>query len=482
MRHVTTKMILTCVALIVSASGAWALPKCPDDVDVVWSNCFGSRTDEDGIKYIGEWKNNYRHGKGTEIDSDGNKYVGAFKDDQKNGWGTFIWADGDKYVGGFRNNIKNGLGTYTFANGEEYVGEFKDDMRNGRGIYAYTDGTIEEGVWKNDSFAYDEQTSHYKNLSLLQKSFTELAISKRKQVQANLLKVGLYNSSINGFFGRATAAALEAYNNKHFSGNDLSVSDNVSTLLSAVLLLNVEQIPSTATDDEERTNETYNVASGTGFYVSSQGHIITNSHVIDGCLDVKVHANGRILQTVKLATDAKNDLALLQASEPTNHFFALSDASPYPLQDITVAGFPFGDRVSSTLKFTKGIVSSIAGIGNNYSEIQIDAALQPGNSGGPIIDEYGNVIAVAVAKLDIKTIMEDYGVAPENTNFGIKVSAVRNLMEGNSVEFKAPNTQIMSKQDLSRNATNGTVYLTCWMTLAQIEQLRTKKVMFESFE
>ena len=77
----------------------------------------------------------------------------------------------------------------------------------------------------------------------------------------------------------------------------------------------------------------------------------------------------------------------------------------FPLQDIIVAGFPFGDRVSSTLKFTKGIVSSVAGLGNNYSEIQIDAALQPGNSGGPIIDNYGNVIAVAVSKLDMKKIL-----------------------------------------------------------------------------
>jgi serine protease Do len=175
-------------------------------------------------------------------------------------------------------------------------------------------------------------------------------------------------------------------------------------------------------------------------------------------------------------------LALLKVSEVPSYAFALSTTSPYSLQDIIVAGFPFGDRVSSTLKFTQGIVSSIAGIGNNYSEIQIDAALQPGNSGGPIMDEYGNIIAVAVAKLDVKTIIKDYGVVPENTNFGVKASAVRNLMEGNGVKFKAPNTEVISKQDLSRNATEGTVYLTCWMTMAQVERLRTQKVMFEHLE
>ena len=66
------------------------------------------------------------------------------------------------------------------------------------------------------------------------------------------------------------------------------------------------------------------------------------------------------------------------------------------MQEIIVTGYPFGDAISSSIKFTQGIVSSMSGIGDNYSQIQIDAALQPGNSGGPIVDEFGNVVAMAV--------------------------------------------------------------------------------------
>lgn len=98
------------------------------------------------------------------------------------------------------------------------------------------------------------------------------------------------------------------------------------------------------------------------------------------------------------------------------------------------------------------------------------------------MDEYGNVVAVAVAKLSMKKILEDYGVIPENTNFGVKVSAVKNLMEGNDVPFKSPNTEVISKKDLSKKATDGTVFLSCWMTTAQIEQMRTRKVLFEDIE
>ena len=124
----------------------------------------------------------------------------------------------------------------------------------------------------------------------------------------------------------------------------------------------------------------------------------------------------------------------------------------------------------------------MSGIGDNYSQIQIDAAIQPGNSGGPIVDEFGNVIAVAVSKLDLKKVLKDYGVVPENTNFGIKSSAVINLLDGNNVTPIATSDKPISKGDLSRNVTEGTTHLSCWMTMAQIEQLKTKKVLFKEFE
>jgi len=78
--------------------------------------------------------------------------------------------------------------------------------------------------------------------------------------------------------------------------------------------------------------------------------------------------------------------------------------------------------------------------------------------------------------------LKDYGVVPENTNFGVKASAVRNLMEGNGVALKSPNTEIISKRQLSSLATDGTVFLSCWMTMAQIEQIRSTKVIFKDFE
>jgi S1-C subfamily serine protease len=323
---------------------------------------------------------------------------------------------------------------------------------------------------------------YVKQYSQLELAFIALSKRDRNLVQSNLAQENLYTFRIDGLYGKGTAAALKAYNTKYLGDTDLKQSENVKKLIGAVLSIEPKVTTPVKPTPSPQTAETYNVASGTGFYVSDAGHIITNHHVIDGCKDIKVHSKGEVLTTLKIADDRQNDLALLKVSHKPSHVFPLSGDSPYPLQDIVVAGFPFGDRVSSSLKFTKGIVSSLSGIGNNYSEIQIDAALQPGNSGGPIIDEYGNIIAVAVAKLDMKKILKDYGVIPENTNFGIKTSAVRNLLQGNAVSTKPPNTEISSKQELSRTATDGTVFLSCWMTVAQIEDMKSRKVLFTDLE
>ena len=81
--------------------------------------------------------------------------------------------------------------------------------------------------------------------------------------------------------------------------------------------------------------------------------------------------------------------------------------------------------------------------------------------------------------------MDDYGVVPENTNFGIKASAVRNLMVGNSIGVKEPSGKSITKKQLAKLATDGTVFLTCWMTMAQINKAikdESGKVLFKEFQ
>ena len=220
-------------------------------------------------------------------------------------------------------------------------------------------------------------------------------------------------------------------------------------------------------------------SSGTGFIVSSAGHVVTNYHVIKGCNNVVIYRNSKPYRATIVAADKMNDLALLKTGIRSNHVLSLRSKNPKLLENIYVVGYPFGTRISSNIKVTKGIVSSQTGYANNYSNFQLDAAMQPGNSGGPITDLNGNVIGVSVHKMNLKFVLKRFKTIPENVNFGIKVSSVQNLLDGNNISYSRQNN---STVDLGEKLTDTTFYISCMMTYARIKQMRTQKVLFEDLK
>lgn len=231
---------------------------------------------------------------------------------------------------------------------------------------------------------------------------------------------------------------------------------------------------------DQRSQRLLPAASGTGFAVSSLGHLITNNHVIDGCNEVKIHYAGQLFSAAIVARDPVNDLALLKGDFRPSQIFPLSRKNPELMEEIFVAGYPFGKNISSSVKVTKGIVSSLTGIADNYSNIQIDASLQPGNSGGPIINSQGNVVGVAVAKLDLKAVMEKWGVVPENTNFGVRSNVVISILQSSNIKLVEPNSKTVSNSQLAEIISGATYYLSCWMTMAQVEKMKATKVIFHN--
>jgi len=228
--------------------------------------------------------------------------------------------------------------------------------------------------------------------------------------------------------------------------------------------------------------KTYAVASGTGFFINRSGNVVSNNHVIDSCSSVKLHYKGDAKPVKVLATDRTNDLSLMKSDFVPDDVFAIAKKDAGLLEDIYVAGYPFGKVVSSSVKVTKGVVSALTGIGNNYSNIQIDAALQPGNSGGPIINKKGNVVGVAVAKLDYKKVIKDFGAIPEGTNFGIKSSTVQQFIKANNVNSVSTNFMDMSTKDIGEKIQKATVYLDCWMTAEKIQELKSRKAFFSNIK
>ncbi len=204
-------------------------------------------------------------------------------------------------------------------------------------------------------------------------------------------------------------------------------------------------------------------ASGSGFFVSKKGHIVTNHHVIDQCKAVKVNYKADEIPARIIAVDKTNDLAILQAKINPSKVYAISKEDVSLLEDIIVAGFPLGKKVSAAIKTHKGSVTALAGYEDNYSNFQTDATINQGNSGGPIINQKGNVVGVAVA-----TWVEE-GV--QGVHFGVKSSTLNTFAKANSVNFLPQNNRDLSNAELGKLITEATVYLECFMTVAKIKQM-----------
>ena len=218
--------------------------------------------------------------------------------------------------------------------------------------------------------------------------------------------------------------------------------------------------PSISTEDQ---NTVVAASSGTGFFVSTNGHMVTNNHVIDSCDMVKAHYKGRELDTDVLFTDRSNDLAIIKANIKPEKVFPVSNEDVSLLEDIIVAGYPLGKKVSASIKTSKGSVTALAGFGDNFSNFQIDASLSSGNSGGPIINQQGNVVGVAVEKW--------IEVGVEGFNFGVKSSTLKTFASSNQIKFQDPSTEELSNKELGQLITEATIYLECWMSVAKIKQI-----------
>ena len=399
--------------------------KISDDLIVTSEKCKVTEYKIQNHQYTGTMFNKKKHGIGYEINIEGefvdNTYTGEYKNGLYHGQGTYVYKSGDYYVGNFRLGAFDGYGVFYYKSGDEagdmYEGYWKAGKENGKGKYTMASGITLEDEWVDGDLE------------------------------------GIFY--INGEPAKYDGDELVYL-------NDEEVDDSGETL---------ERI----TDDK-----IIPASSGSGFFINELGTIVTNFHVIDYCNQVNMHYKGDIIKLTLLAQDRVNDLAILSSNTKPDDYFTISSEDASLLDEIYVAGFPFGKSLSSSVKVTKGVVSSLSGLGDNYGEIQIDAALQSGNSGGPIIDNYGNVIGVAVSKLDVDYAIENFGNIPENINFGVKSSILTIFAKSNQIKLQTPSIEEISSRDIGKKITNATVYLDCMMTEARIEEVKSRKVLFDN--
>ena len=181
-------------------------------------------------------------------------------------------------------------------------------------------------------------------------------------------------------------------------------------------------------------------SSGTSFVVAP-GLLVTNHHVIEDCGEIEIIASdGRRPATV-VDSVQQIDLALLRVYGLRGGVASLRTQSPVLLgEPATVFGFPLGGALSSTGNFTTGVVSSLRGLRDAAGEIQITAPVQPGNSGGPVLDRAGAVVGVVKSQLGARFVKAT-GDLPQNINFAVSIDVLADFLAKNNIALKATDRQ-----------------------------------------
>lgn len=175
-----------------------------------------------------------------------------------------------------------------------------------------------------------------------------------------------------------------------------------------------------------------NIGSGTAFAVAPHGLAVTNAHVIAGCSAV-VDEQGHPLRVV--ATDRRGDLALIDTGRSFPSIVRFRGQGRAELGETTlVFGFPYGQALGTGINLTNGIVTGTSGIGGDPSRFQMNAAVQPGNSGGPVVDDMGLLIGVAVGRLNDLAVLRATGALPQGINFAIRAEAVERFLLAHGVQ------------------------------------------------
>lgn len=201
------------------------------------------------------------------------------------------------------------------------------------------------------------------------------------------------------------------------------------------------------------------IATGTGFVVDGAGRILTNAHVIEGCTSIGI---GQNIPAYVIAANEGVDLALIQTESGSWPAFARFAARPARLNtDVTVLGYPLHGLLGG-LNVTRGSVSAGAGLGNDPLRFQITAAVQPGNSGGPVLNRQGAVVGVVQSKLDAVVVADVIGDIPQNVNFAIRGSAAMVFLAQHGVKFElAGSGETLAPAELAEQARRYTVLVRC---------------------
>lgn len=412
---------------------------------------YGNQKNDEGTIYkydIGEFSKGLLNGVGLrvfEVDEQEYTYIGYTKDGEFIG-SIFVEQDEEVYLLDGNNldrleNFEEYNRLYNYLNDEsgklnEIIDQYNEDYEE-----------IERQIV---GFFDDETSNPVKN-----SDFDRTLI---KAIQNLLAKLNFDLGSIDGYLGPLTTSAIKAFQLEIGEEPDGLPSNSLLTKLQAALRSERNTQGNFSNPKESSKSQLMLASSGSGFFVSND-FIATNYHVVKSC-DLLRIGNDKL---EVIATDRINDIAILKSPSAAKNFLYLFQ-NPELGEQIYAGGYPLASSYLESFVFSQGTINSLIGLNQNVSEFQFSAPIQPGNSGGPIINRRGSAVGIIVATADEEYVKDASGALPQLINFGIKVELLKTLLDQNDIDYSEGNYFWFERdqKDLASLAKNVSVQINCF--------------------
>ena len=219
--------------------------------------------------------------------------------------------------------------------------------------------------------------------------------------------------------------------------------------------------PAPPRDQPKRAGKVAGNASG--FFVDARGHLLTNHHVTGGCTGFLVRSSGEDQPATLVASDRQWDLALLKLARPRAVRPAALRIRPGPTlgEPVLLAGYPLQGLLSDELHVAVGIVSALAGPRGDARFVQLSTPVQPGSSGGPVLDSRGRVIGVLAGVLRPEDADRAGAVWPPDISFAVRAELLKRFLDRAGVRYETVAQTRAGTQDIAARASAFTVRVQC---------------------
>ena len=276
------------------------------------------------------------------------------------------------------------------------------------------------------------------------------SINNAKNNQRNLLKVlKLGDEFIFSLNGQIVAKQAS----KKLSGNYIGIITGGKGDVALENIIVKQFVTEEESNDAQSRNKNDDndwKGNGSGFFISEKGYIATNYHVIKDAEAIQVvyfeKGVKRVYDAKVIKSDKQNDLSIIKIDDPT-----YKDISKLPYSfstsivdvgtSVFTLGYPMLNLMGEEIKFTDGKISSKTGFQGDITVYQISVPIQPGNSGGPLFDDEGNLIGITSSGLrkDIS----------DNVNYAIKTTYLKNLIDVLPEKINIPNDKLLISKKLT---------------------------------